>query len=205
MKFRKKPVVIEAVQFDSHMRPTDWPQGWPLPQMDEGGAFRLDPLRGGLEVKTLEGWLHASEGDWIIRGVKGEFYPCKPDIFAATYEPSDAAPSPSADPGALADAMADALAAGIGAWDSGLRPTREAAINAMLDALHAWERRNDAAPPTAAPAPSQPKVTACQRCKGRGWWEPASDIGNRIKCGACGGTGRAPGGSGRGEEGRDGR
>ena len=69
-----------------------------------------------------------------------------------------------------------------------------------------------AAPPPAAPAPSQPKVTACQRCKGRGWWEPASDIGNRIKCGACGGTGRAPTdggarspGAGRGEEGRDGR
>ena len=55
------------------------------------------------------------------------------------------------------------------------------------------------------PAPSQPEATACRRCHGRGWWEPASDIGNRIKCGACGGTGRAPGGSGRGEEGRDGR
>ncbi len=41
-----------------------------------------------LEIPTLEGTMHASQGDWIIRGVKGELYPCKPDIFEATYEPA---------------------------------------------------------------------------------------------------------------------
>lgn len=42
---------------------------------------------GGLDIKTLEGTMRADVGDWIIQGVKGELYPCKPDIFAATYEP----------------------------------------------------------------------------------------------------------------------
>ena len=41
-------------------------------------------------IRTLEGEMTATQGDWIIKGVKGEFYPCKPDIFAATYEPADA-------------------------------------------------------------------------------------------------------------------
>lgn len=44
---------------------------------------------GGLEILTLEGKMTADVGDWIIRGVKGEFYPCKPDIFEATYEPAE--------------------------------------------------------------------------------------------------------------------
>jgi hypothetical protein len=56
--YRKKPVVIEAYQ-------TSFP----------------------LDIETLEGTMHADTGDWIITGVKGERYPCKPDIFAATYEP----------------------------------------------------------------------------------------------------------------------
>lgn len=47
----------------------------------------------GLVIPTLEGDHHASVGDWIIRGVKGEFYPCKPDIFAATYEPANTPPT----------------------------------------------------------------------------------------------------------------
>jgi len=75
-KYRKKPVVIEAVLYD--------------------GSFPLDFLRGdgewvhdedpGIAIHTLEGTMRANVGDWIIRGVKGELYPCKPDIFAATYE-----------------------------------------------------------------------------------------------------------------------
>jgi hypothetical protein len=76
-KFRKKPVVIGAVQFRS------------------GNFEKIEAFVGGdaefrageLIVATLEGPLRAAPGDWIIRGVKGEFYPCKPDIFAATYEP----------------------------------------------------------------------------------------------------------------------
>jgi hypothetical protein len=82
MKFRKKPVVIEAVQFGG----------------DNFDAVRkfLAPIRGKFSVNTinrrffidtLEGTMEAEPGDWIIRGIKGEFYPCKPDIFEATYEP----------------------------------------------------------------------------------------------------------------------
>lgn len=48
---------------------------------------------GGLKIFTLEGPLMATPGDWIIKGVKGEFYPCKPDIFEATYEPVNNSPS----------------------------------------------------------------------------------------------------------------
>ena len=60
MKFRKKPVVIEAYQTDA-----------------------------SLDIETLEGVMHASPGDWIITGINGEKYPCKPDIFEKTYEPID--------------------------------------------------------------------------------------------------------------------
>lgn len=66
MRYRKKPVVIEAYQTDKE-----------------------------LDIETLEGTMHASVGDYIITGVRGEQYPCKPDIFEQTYEPADA---PSASP-----------------------------------------------------------------------------------------------------------
>ena len=56
----------------------------PLPFHDQGVCV-FDGIQWS--VSTLEGPLHISEGDWIIRGVKGEYYPCKPDIFAATYDP----------------------------------------------------------------------------------------------------------------------
>jgi hypothetical protein len=82
--FRKKPVVIEAVQLPDAV--TDWPPSWP--RIGEP-PFTLDSR--GFTIATLEGDHLALPGDWIIRGVKGEFYPCKPDIFAMTYEP--AAPS----------------------------------------------------------------------------------------------------------------
>jgi len=74
-KFRKKPVVIEAEQFKE--------KDLPLPFANQG-VCELGP--DGWYVRTLEGPLHVSENDWIIKGVKGEFYPCKPDIFASTYE-----------------------------------------------------------------------------------------------------------------------
>ena len=76
-KFRKKPVVIEAIQWT----------GSNLKDVIEflGGASWMNGR--GLIIKTLEGELHASVGDFIIRGVAGEFYPCKPDIFEKTYEP----------------------------------------------------------------------------------------------------------------------
>ena len=80
-KFRKKPVEIEA---------------WQLPMLDDatrvfdGDSNIIFKRERGVVVEaiisTLEGTMTASEGDWIIRGVKGELYPCKPDIFAATYD-----------------------------------------------------------------------------------------------------------------------
>ena len=81
MKFRKKPVVIEAWQN------TDNPRSIPL-WLDD--AWRNANVRfvggGAIDIHTLEGVMRAELGDWIIRGVKGELYPCKPDIFEATYE-----------------------------------------------------------------------------------------------------------------------
>jgi len=79
-RYRKKPIVIEAEQFDPQRRP--WPDGvieWPL-----DGSQPRDMSWGYIE--TLEGRMHVIAGDWIITGVKGEKYPCKADIFAATYE-----------------------------------------------------------------------------------------------------------------------
>jgi hypothetical protein len=98
-KYRKKPVVIEAVQ----LRWDTWsemcehagvgkladgkPEGC---YVDEAGRVTTDAnAKMGLQISTLEGVMLATEGDFIIRGVRGELYPCKPDIFAATYEPVD--------------------------------------------------------------------------------------------------------------------
>lgn len=77
-KFRTKPVVIEAQQF--HL------DTGPLPFHDQAVCC-LGP--GGWYVSTLEGPLHVRDGDWIIRGVRGEFYPCPPDIFEATHESAE--------------------------------------------------------------------------------------------------------------------
>jgi len=82
-KFKKKPVTIEAVRLElkNLKEVKDWCGGevWSRP-----------PFRAvtGLTISTLEGKMNAEFGDWIIRGVKGEFYPCKPDIFDLTYEES---------------------------------------------------------------------------------------------------------------------
>jgi len=73
--FRKKPVIIEAVQWFKH---GDHPKVGPMPR----GRETQD--KGW--VSTLEGGHEVTPGDWIITGVKGEHYPCKPDIFAMTYE-----------------------------------------------------------------------------------------------------------------------
>ena len=84
MRFRKKPVEVEARCF----RASD-----PVPVIHSlalwcGGTVDWDrDGRPTIEIATLEGIMIARDGDWIIQGVKGEFYPCKPDIMAATYEP----------------------------------------------------------------------------------------------------------------------
>lgn len=94
MKYRKKPVVIEAMQYPGHQVETldemlafeDWFTG-------AGGVGRY--VGQHMHVLTLEDGPNgeakhvANPGDWIIRGVQGEFYPCKPDIFAATYDPAE--------------------------------------------------------------------------------------------------------------------
>ena len=78
-KYRKKPIIIDAEQFWPNK---DWPKGVHTTAVDPN-----DPSKGNQTVvATLEGDLHVSSGDWIITGVKGEKYPCKPDIFEATYE-----------------------------------------------------------------------------------------------------------------------
>lgn len=92
-RFRKKPVEIEAMQFygdlESARAILEWAHRGGDPMMNAVIRFASEPLH--LIVRTLEGELRAAPGDWIIRGVKGEFYPCKPDIFEATYEPASVA------------------------------------------------------------------------------------------------------------------
>lgn len=76
--YRKKPVTVEAVQWtgENHAE---------MCEFIDPEVFEIFP-RVGLVIHTLEGDHHASPGDYIIKGVNGEFYPCKPDIFAKTYE-----------------------------------------------------------------------------------------------------------------------
>ncbi len=82
--YRKKPVVIEAVQhFDDMGERTMSLPVWLIEACSNGTVFADG---GGTKIKTLEGDHLVSDGDYIIRGVQGELYPCKPDIFAATYE-----------------------------------------------------------------------------------------------------------------------
>lgn len=84
-KYRKKPVVIEAWQsIDGCGNHTAGIPHWILDAIASGIIFRKD---NSTFIDTFDGDMKVSDGDWIIRGVKGELSPCKPDIFAATYEP----------------------------------------------------------------------------------------------------------------------
>ena len=78
-KYRKKPVVIDAWRVTPEL--FDAPH--PNPEHIPGLVY--DPVNRTVLIPTLEGTMTARVGDWIIKGVKGEFYPCKPDIFEATY------------------------------------------------------------------------------------------------------------------------
>lgn len=80
MKFRKRPVVIEAFHWQG-----DVSQLIKWVEETGGGRVQFD-LGAVVHIPTLEGEMEAQLNDWIIRGIKGELYPCKPDIFAATYE-----------------------------------------------------------------------------------------------------------------------
>jgi len=89
MKYVKKPVVIDAVQYNGDWRILD---AFPFKEVEHIIAIPKHTETnepGHLEIPTLEGCMRADIGDWIIRGVKGEFYPCKPDIFESTYEKVD--------------------------------------------------------------------------------------------------------------------
>lgn len=85
-KFRKKPVVIDAAQIGPGIARAL--PSWLADAMDEGAVHVYGD--GRAQIATLEGNMSADIGDWIIKGVKGELYPCKPAIFEATYEPVDA-------------------------------------------------------------------------------------------------------------------
>ena len=88
MKFRKKPVVIEAVRWTgNNLREVIAFTGLhPSAEKWTWTEYVTVVKNDGLKIFALEGPLMAAVGDWIIRGVKGEYYPCKPDIFEATYE-----------------------------------------------------------------------------------------------------------------------
>jgi hypothetical protein len=88
-QWRKKPVTIEAHRIGDD----GWPDAiWEGVMRNEIilhlGRDAFKKTTGHVEIQTLEGIMRGEIGDWIIKGVKGEFYPCKPDIFAATYEPA---------------------------------------------------------------------------------------------------------------------
>lgn len=82
LRARKKAVEIDTIQYDgsNHEEIVDW----------IGETAKIDGIfdftEGFMEIHTLEGVMKASKGDYIIKGVQGEFYPCKPDIFEATYD-----------------------------------------------------------------------------------------------------------------------
>lgn len=96
-QYRKKPVVIEAVELNWD----NWNQicDFVAPEYFGGGVYLDDNTKEllpdnrtsntmGLRINTLEGCMLAQQGDWIIKGVSGEFYPCKPDSFEKTYDPA---------------------------------------------------------------------------------------------------------------------
>jgi hypothetical protein len=85
-KFRKRPVVVEALRYTEEA--VDEILEWLGRAGEDSGLHKAGALQS-LVVNTLEGDLTASPGDWIIRGVQGEFYACKPGIFESTFEPAD--------------------------------------------------------------------------------------------------------------------
>lgn len=91
MKYRKKPVEIEAFKYDGDLMGSDgkyYVPDWAVKALENLGMY-YDYIDGNpheLFIRTLEGDHHVSVGDYIIQGVKGELYPCKPDIFEMTYE-----------------------------------------------------------------------------------------------------------------------
>jgi hypothetical protein len=93
MKYQKKPVVIEAFKYDGDLKGADgkyYVPNWAVEAYEKGimhyGALKLDEPPCELYIDTLEGTHHVSVGDYVIQGIQGELYPCKPDIFEESYE-----------------------------------------------------------------------------------------------------------------------
>lgn len=91
MKYRKKPVEIEAIRLtEDNISECFEFIGLPLkPEEEDYFNDFVRKYSGGMYISTLEGRMFANFGDYIIKGVKGEYYPCKPDIFEMTYEKVD--------------------------------------------------------------------------------------------------------------------
>ncbi len=87
-RYRKKPVEIEAVQFTG--RNQREVLSFIYPDLSEDALRGAEVMNLPVVISTLEGDMTASPGDWVIKGVQGEFYPCKPAIFTATYDPVSA-------------------------------------------------------------------------------------------------------------------
>ena len=111
MRYRKKPAEIEALQFNRR-------NGWEIEKWSDHAVVPspvLEPMPDNptgayLQIHTLEGTMIAIVGDWVIRGVKGEYYPCKPDIFEMTYGPAEDAPPTAAPLLAVLRATEEAMA-----------------------------------------------------------------------------------------------
>lgn len=93
MKYRKKPIVIEAFMYDGDLKECNgnyYVPDWAVKALEDGimffGSLDSESPPCELYINTLEGLHHAGVGDYIIQGVNGELYPCKPDIFEKTYE-----------------------------------------------------------------------------------------------------------------------
>jgi hypothetical protein len=95
--FRKKPVKIEALRYtgDNAREVVAWARSHGNEDVQEGAASYEGRASDVIRVPTLEGVMLAGPGDWIIRGVAGELYPCKDSIFVATHEPADPVPHQS--------------------------------------------------------------------------------------------------------------
>jgi hypothetical protein len=96
-RFVKKPVVIEAMQFNDRKQVEDF-EKW------MGEMLTTEYENSVVVISTLEGDMRANVGDWIIKGIRGEFYPCKPDIFEQTYDPV-----PEIKPGPVDQSLLDQL------------------------------------------------------------------------------------------------
>ncbi len=157
-QYRKKPVVIEAIEYDAMIDTVTEIIDWILAN---GGTARFHEAvppwksENGKEgtgddehiaIDTLEGTMRALCGDYIIRGVQGEFYPCKPDIFAATYEPvTTEDQTDMGEPQTMTKDATEVLRLVRDLVDSGLATNEIDALHTVASAVSAFEHRPDAA------------------------------------------------------------